>query len=268
MESSELKQPILSIIIATYNASQYLPSTFDSLSVQSVIHSPSVEVIVIDGGSTDETLNQVEDQVFVDKVLCEPDNGIYDAMNKGARLASGRWIQFLNAGDSFTGPMDLSEVLNALTAADIAAKPWVVGAARNLGGRSGVIRRIPSIPHVWWRHAYGLQPHCHQATWFRTSTFLDSGSHSLKYGTADDFDVILRFGLLSAPHVINRTVIDYLGGGISEQTSKRNPSLQHAVRVDRFQLGPVGRRLDKQAGKAVALMNSTRRLVGKLKTLA
>lgn len=268
MESSETDRPVLSIIIATYNASQHLPSTFDSLSSQSEIHSPKVEIIVIDGGSTDGTLDQVHARSFVNKVVSEPDHGIYDAMNKGARLASGRWIQFLNAGDSFTGPTDLREVLAALTAADMAATPWVVAAARNLGGKSGIIRRIPSIPHVWWRHAYGLQPHCHQATWFRTSTFLESGSHSLKYGTADDFDVILRFGLLGTPLVISRTVIDYLGGGISEQTSKRIPSLQHAVRVDRFQLGPVGRLLDKQAGRAVALMNSTRRLVGKLKSLA
>jgi putative colanic acid biosynthesis glycosyltransferase len=220
----------------------------------------------VDGGSTDETLRQVASCDFVGKVISEPDDGIYDAMNKGALLASGVWLQFLNAGDAFSEASSLSEVLKALQIAETSSIPWVISAARNLGGSSGVVRRIPSIPHVWWRHAYGLQPHCHQATWFRKATFLESGSYALKYGTADDFDVILRFGLLGAPHVIESIIIDYLGGGISERTAKRNPSLQHAVRVDRFQLGGIGRLIDRQVGKAIDRFNTVRKIGGGIKT--
>ncbi|SDP25129.1 Glycosyl transferase family 2 [Arthrobacter sp. ok909] len=266
MNLSDSENPILSIVIATYNASEFLPRTLESLSVQTLIDSPSVEVVVVDGASTDQTLKQVADYEFIRRVSSERDNGIYHAMNKGALMASGRWLQFLNAGDSFTDSSGLEEVLRALKRADSAAVPWVISGAQNLGGATGITRRIPSVPHVWWRHAYGLQPHCHQATWFRRSTFVESGSHALKFSTADDFDVILRFGLLASPIVINRTIIDYLGGGISERTSRLVPSLQHQVRADRFQLGPVGRALDKQAGQAINAWNSFRKFAGKLRS--
>lgn len=266
MKFVETARPLLTIVIATYNASAFLPRTLESLNTQDEIGSRKVEVIVVDGGSTDGTLQLVTEHEFVSKVISEPDEGIYDAMNKGARLASGEWLQFLNAGDTFTDSSSLGTVLSALSSSAASETQWVISAAQNLGGSTGVVRRIPNIPHVWWRHAYGLQPHCHQATWFKRSTFLDSGSHALKYGTADDFDVILRFGLLTSPLVIERTTIDYLGGGISEVTFRNTPALQHKVRADRFQLGSIGKALDKQLGKVVSALNAIRKVVGKLRS--
>lgn len=259
-------QPSLSIIIVTFNAAQFLPRTLGSLENQLDFDSADVEVVVVDGGSTDDTLNMIKGCPLISTVLSEPDNGIYDAMNKGARLASGRWLQFLNAGDSLTGPSSLRAALDGLDMADAGGIPWVISAAQNLGGGQGVVRRIPSVPHTWWRHAYGLQPHCHQATWFKKATFIDSGAHALKFGTADDFDVIVRFGMLARPFVIDEVIIDYLGGGISERTSALNPMLQHQVRAERFQLGPIGARIDKQAGRLVALLNAFRKEAGRLKT--
>ena len=259
-------QPALSIVIVTFNAAQFLPRTLESLESQLNFDSADVEVVVVDGGSSDETLNMIKGCPLISIVLSEPDNGIYDAMNKGARLASGRWLQFLNAGDSLTSPSSLRAALDGLDMADAAGIPWMISSAQNLGGGQGVVRRIPSVPHTWWRHAYGLQPHCHQATWFKRATFIDSGAHALKFGTADDFDVIVRFGMLARPLVIESILIDYLGGGISEKTSALNPLLQHKVRAERFQLGPVGARIDKQAGRLVAVVNATRTWAGRMKS--
>lgn len=260
-------QPSLSIIIVTFNAAQFLPRTLESLESQMDFDSSDVEVVVVDGGSTDNTLKIINGCPLISTVLSEPDNGIYDAMNKGARLASGRWLQFLNAGDSLTGPSSLRAALDGLEIANAKGIPWVISAAQNLGGgQGGVVRRIPSVPHTWWRHAYGLQPHCHQATWFKRATFIDSGAHALKFGTADDFDVIVRFGMLSRPLVIDNILIDYLGGGVSEKTSALNPLLQHRVRAARFQLGPVGAGIDRQAGRLVALLNATRTWAGRMKS--
>lgn len=266
MNSTETARPVLTIVIATYNASDFLPRTLESLKIQDAIDSKKVEVIVVDGGSTDETLQQFAGHGFISRVISEPDKGIYDAMNKGARLGSGEWLQFLNAGDTFTDSSSLSTVLSTLSFQGALESQWVVSAAQNLGGTTGIVRRIPSIPHVWWRHAYGIQPHCHQATWFRRSTFIQSGCHALKYGTADDFDVILRFGLLTSPLVIERNIIDYLGGGISEIDSRKTSALQHAVRADRFQLGSAGRALDKQVGHVVGVLNAIRKRVGKIRS--
>lgn len=256
---------LLTVIIATYNAAEFLPRTLESLAVQPEIHSNEVEVIIVDGASTDETLTVARSFPFISLTISEPDEGIYHAMNKGAHLASGRWIQFLNAGDAFTDSDSLRKALVALGRADEQLTPWAIAAARNLGGGKGTIRRIPNTPHTWWRHAYGLQPHCHQATWFRRSTFLDSGAHSLKYATAGDFDIILRFGMLCAPLTTSEVLVDYLGGGISERTASRSPYLQHRVRADRFQLGSFAGLLDRVIGIGIAGYNRARTIAGGLK---
>lgn len=261
----ENEAPLLTIVVVTYNAYQFLPRTLNSLQDQPGIESNDVEVLVIDGGSTDGTVDLARSYSFVRKVITEPDDGIYDAMNKGAKLATGRWLQFLNAGDSYSHPSSLQVAMAGLIQADNNQAQWAISAAQNLSGGTGPIRRIPSVPHVWWRHAYGLQPHCHQATWFRTRTFLDSGAHALKYNTADDFDVILRFGMLTPPHTTADILIDYLGGGVSEKTSALTPALQHGVRVDRLQLGSFGRFVDRQVGRLISIANETRTTAGRLK---
>jgi putative colanic acid biosynthesis glycosyltransferase len=262
----KFQPPLLSIVIVTFNAGEFLPRTLESLENQTDFDPTDVEVVVIDGGSTDNTLEIIKECPMTSTVLSESDNGIYDAMNKGARLASGRWLQFLNAGDSYSGSNGLRTALDGLDVADGEATPWMISAAQNLGGGKGVVRRIPNVPHTWWRHAYGLQPHCHQATWFKRATFIDSGAHALKFGTADDFDVIVRFGMLARPLVIDDILIDYLGGGVSEKTFALNPILQHRVRAERFQLGPVGRGIDRQAGRLVAVLNAARTWAGHMKS--
>lgn len=259
-------QPSLSIVIVTFNAEKFLPATLKSLENQRGVNYSELEVVVVDGGSTDGTLDLIRNCPRITSVLSEPDNGIYDAMNKGAHLASGRWLQFLNAGDSFTSAISLSTVLSGLDRADADGIPWIISGAQNLGGGQRAVRRIPNVPHVWWRHAYGLQPHCHQATWFKRATFIDSGAHALKFGTADDFDVIVRFGILARPLIIEAILIDYLGGGISENTAAMRPLLQHQVRAARFQLGPVGTMVDRQVGRMVALINALRTRGGQIKS--
>ena len=266
MAHCDSAHPYLTVVIATFNASQFLPRTLQSLAKQPEVFTQEVEVIIIDGGSTDGTLAIAKSFPFIGTMISEPDNGIYDAMNKGAELASGRWLQFLNAGDSFTQGGSLGQAIAGLMRADEKHAQWAIAAAQNLGGDSGPIRLIPSVPHIWWRHAYGLQPHCHQATWFRTSTFLESGAHSLKYKTADDFDVILRFGMLTRPYTTTDVLIDYLGGGISEVSAAMTPHLQHRIRVDRFQLGSFSERVDLRIGKAISTFNRARTVAGRIKS--
>jgi glycosyltransferase involved in cell wall biosynthesis len=91
--------PFISIITVVFNAREDIKKTIESVLCQS---SNSYEFIVIDGGSTDGTLEIIRS--FGDKIhqlVSETDRGIYDAMNKGIGRASGKWIYFLNAGDSF-----------------------------------------------------------------------------------------------------------------------------------------------------------------------
>ncbi len=232
--------PLLSIIIATYNAASFLPRTIESVREQSA-GLADVEVILIDGESNDNTVKIAKDSGMFTNVISEPDAGIYDAMNKGAEVARGEWLHFLNAGDAFTDAESLAAITNRLR---LNRHNWAICRAVNLGGGNAPVRRIPSVPHTWWRHALGLQPHCHQATFFRRKTFHELGGHSLKYGTAGDFDLILRIGLTSEPLPIDRVCINYLGGGLSDGAWHASGEGQHRSRVDRMQLGHVGSSFD------------------------
>jgi hypothetical protein len=84
------------------------------------------------------------------------------------------------------------------------------------------------------------------------------GGHSSDYGIAGDFDLIVRFGILCKPYEIPDTVIDYLGGGISER-NPQVPGLLRAVRVDRLGIRPVTSEL---IGGTVGAINGLRRYIG------
>jgi putative colanic acid biosynthesis glycosyltransferase len=250
--------PELSIIVVTFNAADTLPRTLASVACQLDVSPRSAEVLVIDGASTDTTVEIARSFDCVTSIISEPDSGIYDAMNKGARLASGRWVQFLNAGDTFTDSGSLSKIVVGLHEARAEGAVWAVGGARNLQALKGAPIRIPSIPHQWWRHTIGLQPHCHQASWFDRALFNALGGHSLEYGLVGDFDLILRFGVLRKPFEMPEIVIDYLGGGISE-LNPHVPRLLNAVRVDRLGISPGA---SMAIGGIVGAINRLRHDVG------
>ena len=102
--------PTFSIITVTYNAEATIEVTLRSVQQQTY---RQVEHIIVDGGSKDHTLSIIEK--YKDSylhVISEPDKGLYDAMNKGIRLATGDYLCFLNAGDSFHEVDTLEKIVN------------------------------------------------------------------------------------------------------------------------------------------------------------
>ena len=104
----------VSVVTVCYNADKTISNTIKSVLEQNF---SDYEYIIVDGASKDNTLNIVEgfrsgfeDKGISFKVVSEKDNGIYDAMNKGAKLCSGEWILFLNADDSFADPDVLKDL--------------------------------------------------------------------------------------------------------------------------------------------------------------
>jgi len=98
----------VSIITATYNSSATIQDTLLSIESQSY---PIIEHVVIDGDSRDDTLATVRSFDHVDHILSEPDKGIYDAMNKGIRLATGDIIGILNSDDYYSDPNVIEDVV-------------------------------------------------------------------------------------------------------------------------------------------------------------
>jgi hypothetical protein len=109
-------RPLISVITPVFNGAKTLESSILSVSSQS---SAKVEYIIVDGASTDRTLEIIrEHESFIDYWISEPDQGVYDAMNKGVQLASGRWLCFLGSDDTLCNSLE--------TVAALLSDEWTV----------------------------------------------------------------------------------------------------------------------------------------------
>ena len=104
-------KPLMIVITVIYNGAQFL-----ELTIQSIINQTyqNIEYIIIDGGSTDGTLDIIRKyDEYIDYWISEPDKGIYDAMNKGIQAASDGYLWFINAGDEIYNPTTISSIFSS-----------------------------------------------------------------------------------------------------------------------------------------------------------
>ncbi len=165
-----------SIVTITYNAASVLAPTLDSVLMQNY---PHVEHIIIDGASTDATVaiakayqqrsDEAENEHIV-RIQSEPDDGLYDAMNKGLQQATGDYIVFLNAGDRFPKADTLDKVVLAAVVGDGEEHPAVLYGDTDIIDEKGNFlyhRRLSPSERLTWRSfRYGMLV-CHQAFYAR-----------------------------------------------------------------------------------------------------
>lgn len=176
--------PVYSIITVCFNARQRIEQTESSIAAQ---ENNDFEWIVIDGGSTDGTVSFLEGKESVNRLISEPDNGIYDAMNKGINCAQGEYCLFINAGDKLYAP-DVLEDLSKYLDADL-----VVGKIQVLSldnpAKNGI--RDFALQDIRKKYLYS-KTLPHQSTLIRRELFTIHGKYDTSFTIAGDHDFFVR----------------------------------------------------------------------------
>lgn len=178
----------ISIITVSFNSSKTIARSLLSVANQSYT---DVEHIVIDGASTDSTMQVVaEHKAGIAKIVSEPDSGIYEAMNKGVALATGDIVGFLNADDFYKNSDVLMRVAQVMQAENLDALYGDVEFFR-AGEEYKVVRRYNSGQFTPSRLGWGWMP-AHPALFVRSKLFEKFGCFQLNYRIAGDFEFIAR----------------------------------------------------------------------------
>ncbi len=210
-----MRRPVFSIITVTYNAAEVLQRTMESVAGQDY---PMVEYLIVDGASKDNTLSLIQAQAahMPLRYISEPDQGLYDAMNKGLAMATGDYVLFLNAGDEFATPDVLSSLVALSPSADVYYGHAMVvnGAGEPLGLRK------PYPPRkLTWRSLQRGMSVCHQAFIVKRSL---APMYDLQYRICADIDWMIRCLKQTKEHVYSTEVISrFLADGLSTTHRKK-----------------------------------------------
>jgi len=180
--------PLISVITVCYNAEKYIEETIQSVSRQTY---PHIEYIIVDGLSKDGTLQIVEKyRSVIHQVISEKDKGIYDAMNKGLRLATGDYVIFMNAGDIFYNDEILQQTFAAGDEYDVyfGDTLFVNDAGEPLALMSEVRNRKLPDTIDWKCMKYGMLVG-HQSIFVRRSI---APQFDLAHPSSGDIDWIIR----------------------------------------------------------------------------
>lgn len=217
--------PKFSVITVTYNAEKVLEDTILSVISQTYHH---VEYIIVDGASKDSTMTIVEQyRDRIARVVSEPDKGLYDAMNKGISLATGDYLCFLNAGDSFHEDATLQKMVHSINSTELPDVLYGETALVDAQRHFLRMRRLSTPEVLTWKSFRQGMLVCHQA-FFARRTLVEP--YDLKYRFSADFDWCIRIMKRSRTlHNTHLTLIDYLEEGMT--TQNRKASLKERFRI-------------------------------------
>ncbi len=226
------RSPSFSVIVPSLNQGPYIRETIDSILGQTGVE---VEVIVVDGGSTDETLAILRG--YDDRIAwtSEPDRGQSDAINKGLRRARGEIVCYLNSDDVFEPG---AFALVGRTFEEDPAAQWLFGRCRIVDERGRSIRSfVERYKRMWARFArsrialfvlnYIPQP----ATFWRSSAMRRVGGIDESLFYAMDYDLWLRLAKLGPPAFVDRYLARFRIHSASKSRNGANKQLAEACRV-------------------------------------
>ncbi|WP_406824411.1 glycosyltransferase family 2 protein [Pedobacter sp. KACC 23697] len=204
-----------SIITCTFNAENYLQNCINSVKMQGYTN---FEYILIDGGSKDRTLSIIEHNLdVINKYVSEPDNGIYNAWNKGLKLARGEWIMFLGADDELL-PNTLSKYHNFLIHKDESILDYVSG---KVIFESVLGKKRRTIGKLWrWDIFRKYMNVAHVASLHSSKFFEKYGYFNESFKIVGDYELLLRAGGNLQAAFVDSELALMRDGGVSNNPKK------------------------------------------------
>lgn len=201
----------VTVVTVTYNAEKYLEQTIKSVIEQDY---PNIEYIIIDGASSDGTIDIIKKyESYITYWISEPDSGIYDAMNKGIDAATGEWINFMNAGDSFSS----NNILTLISTYFPFDYEMIYGGFNFVDQFNNLSYNQPlDLSYIWEQ-----MPCCHQSVFIKTSV-MKHYKYDTKYKINSDLDLLLK--IYTNKHKYKYTNLpfsNFLYGGIHTQDNPR-----------------------------------------------
>ena len=210
----------VSVIIPTYNSQETIAESLESIINQS---NKDYEICIVDGNSTDNTINIIQDycrRFKCIKFLTEKDKGPYDAMNKGIDMSSGEWLLFLGSNDLIHDNNTFQKIFNT-------SIPEEIGL---LYGNVLILDDIPGLAKAGqiYDGEFNIDKLlrkniCHQSILYKRCLFEKLGKYNLKYPICSDWDMNMRFFSKTKVYYLDLTVACFSGGGLSSTKAIRDP---------------------------------------------
>ena len=217
-------EPLVSVVTITFNLikngrKETIVECMDSVKVQDY---KNIEHIIVDGNSTDGTMELIKkyDSINRLRVYSEPDDGLYDAMNKGINHARGKYIVFLNSDDFYCRNNAISDAVSLLEKNKL---DYLFGTAKAITVEGKVVLWHPDINSIPYAMNY-----CHQTLFVKTEVMKKLGGFNLAYKVSSDSDMMIKlykdnykYGVLLDPYITYRL------GGLSSVQSEQS-KLDHS----------------------------------------
>ena len=229
---------LVSIVTISYNASSTIESTLKSVASQSY---KNIEHIIVDGASKDSTLEICKTFPHISKIVSESDKGVYDAFNKGLKLATGNIIGFLNSDDIFFSQNSVQEIADAFSknVVDI-----VYGNLNYENEEGKVIRNWISKPHKKGLMKKDWMP-AHPTFYCKKEVYERLGGYNDSFKIGGDFELCLRFLEVNniTSFFLDNKLVKMLVGGISNNGLKSKWIIYkeqlRAFRINNLHVNPI-----------------------------
>jgi glycosyltransferase involved in cell wall biosynthesis len=225
-------RPLISVITVVFNGEEHIGRTIESVIGQTY---KEVEYIIIDGKSTDRTLEIIGAYKGIHKLVSESDSGLYDAMNKGLKEARGDYVWFLNSGDQIYSQDTLETMVAAMPGMPdmIYGGTMIIDEAQNEVGD----RRLKPPDQLTWKSFNQGMVVCHQSLIVKREA---APEYNLEYRLSADIDWAIRSAKGAGEIHNSRQVLSrFLEGGLTEHNIKAGLKERFAIMRHYYGLIPT-----------------------------